>query len=83
MGGFTNNNGSLQSGWPNTKMVSVNSIEAIDENTVAYSVTYDSKMMTNPWQYGNQDTGTIAFAENGLINQWYPSGSPNGRLIIR
>ena len=80
MGGFTNG-GSLQSGWPSTRMVSVNSIEAIDENTVAYSVTYDSKMMTNPWESGKQDSGTIAFGENGLINQWYPAGSPAGRLV--
>ena len=80
MGGFTNG-GSLQSGWPATRMVSVNSIEAIDENTVVYSVTYDSKMMTNPWEYGKQDNGTIVFGENGLIDQWYPVGSPNGRLV--
>ena len=80
MGGFTNG-GSLQSGWPSTRMVSVNSIEAIDENTVAYPVTYDSKMMTNPWQSGKLDAGTISFGENGLIDQWYPADNPNGRLV--
>ena len=81
MGGFVSGTQSLQSGWPNTWMQEMVYLYATDENTVAYSLVYDSKMMTNPRQYGLTDEGTITFNADGKVVQWYPKGSPNGRLV--
>ena len=81
MWGFVNGTKSLQSGWPNTKMVSLNDVHAIDENTVAYDLDYSSSMGNPPKWSDKHDSGTISFGDNGLIDQWYPEGSPNGRLV--
>ena len=79
---FTNGRKSLQSGWPYTWMASMNSLQAIDENTVAYDLDYERATMgRNPERLSDHDSGTISFGENGLIDQWYPEKTPNGRLI--
>ena len=81
MWGFVNGTKSLQSGWPNTKMVSLNDLHAIDENTVAYDLDYTWSMGNPPKWSDKHDSGTISFGDNGLIDQWYPEGSPDGRLV--